>query len=215
MEVGRRIRSSTDKTNQMAQPNTSIEHVIQDLMKRSKRSRDDIIKDISPEFDIHQWKTSAPTVCVSIHGIEYDVQERLAGIFKLINKYELVCVHLSQHNLYGWDLIIFTANNYKKFVDILLEKARKQCNDTSDEVFDKNSEDGDFIESWEKVLAYPILGRFLFDTRYPNLELKTQRMYTSCSIYCGKKEYEFNVTFEFTPSEIIKLEAELDELFHE
>lgn len=154
-------------------------------------TNEDVKKELSPEFDIAQWKEH-PHIDVSLHGEVFEIDEKLVNLFKLINKYEINTVQSCQHNMLGWASLSFENDGYLRFVNKILEKAREKYKD-----------------DWKQIYDLDILGRFEFDSQNNN-----KRIYSKCLLFDGREIFTSIVTVEFLQSEIPKLESELSELFN-
>lgn len=169
----------------------NMENVIKDLTTRYRTTESEIRKELSPEFDITQWKIH-PHLGVSIHGEVFQIDEKIVNLFKLINKYEMNTMCSCQHNMFGWVSISFPMDGYLRFVNKILEKVREKYKD-----------------EWEKIYELNVLNRFQFDTKYGK-----KRIYTDCLFFDGRENIECTITVELLQSEISQLETELSEIFN-
>ena len=166
-----------------------MERVITKLKSHFNLTDEEVKERLCAEFDLDQWIGEHHTITVIIHGYEFEIDEKLAKLFKLMNKYDLVTSQSCQHNWFGWASISFSSEGYLKFLNKILEKI------------------GSDVDR-DKVYEMDIIKRYEVDTREKN-----KRMFCLYALYEGRDQFVSNVVIEFLQSEIPKMEKELEELF--
>ncbi len=179
-----------------------MDFIIKDLCRRYSATVEQVKYELSPEYDIAQ-RGNHNTVEITLHGETYNIDEKLANLFKLINKYDMNTISTCQHNWFGWAGITFHIDGYIQFVNTIIKKARQKYHNDEDKV-------------WE----LDICNRFLFNyeqERHRQSTSKTEslRIYPMFLAYDGDDFASFSIRVDLLQSEIPLLESQLSELFHD
>jgi predicted NUDIX family phosphoesterase len=166
-----------------------MEEVIRRLQKNYGMSIEEINKKLCPEFNVNENRNHKQ-VCIKIHDCEFNVDEKLVNLIKLINKYNLNTISSCQHDMFGWSYISFNIDGFKNFTKMLIKKGIEKYNNI------------------DELYKYDIIERLSFSTQDNN------------NIHCmnyindsNNDNFEFIINWNFKLSEIPIIEKEIRELF--
>lgn len=168
-----------------------MDSIIQRLSKMYDMTNTEVIKELSPEFDINQ-NCNHKQVIIKILDNEIEIDEKIADLIKIINNDDFYTIQSCQHDRFGWCSIQFHIDGFIKFTNKLLKQAKIKYNNDMD-----------------KIYSLDIIQRFVFNTT-------NNKNNISCSnyIYDNLENFSFTVSIRFKQSEIKVLENEILNLFY-
>ncbi len=165
-----------------------MDFIVRDLGRRFRMTREDVEKEICPEYDLMQ-RCNHSEIDFTIRDYEFSIDEKLVDLIKLMNHFEFTTQSSCQHDWFGWTSITFDSETYNCFVKNVIDMTIRKYGEKS-------------IESRETIY------RFMFDTSE-----KQSRVTCRCFVPCGETEARVSISIRFLQCEIGKLVDELTDIF--